>query len=213
VDQSLDLLALGQQMKSVTAGHIKFQTIPTLGTGRSPEGRSIVRLADAATVHSFFANLSADPKPSQGATTAAPRTVAPGQVKVAVLNGSGTPGLAAKTAADLQSAGFVVTSTGNADSNGYANSEIRYAAGDDALANTLAGSIPGATTKQVTGVTAGTVQLVLGKNFAGVGAKGNADLMGSPALAPAAATTDAGSTGGADSGDGARTAADTSCIN
>jgi len=214
VDQSLDLFNLAQQMQSVAPGNIKFQTVPNLGTDRV-DNKSIVRLKDADTLHAFFADLSADPSatpsaatPSAAATTtAAPSTVAPSAVKVAVLNGSGTAGLAATTKAALAAAGYVVTSTGNADSTDYARTEIRYATGDEALAKTLVGAIPGAKAKKVDGVPSGTVQLVLGSDFNGVGqAVTAATTASSVAVSPAAQTSPA-----ADGG--ARSAADTSCIN
>jgi LCP family protein required for cell wall assembly len=196
VDQSLNLLDLAQQMQSVTAGAIQFQTVPYVGTDRDDQGRSIIRLKDSATLHKFFAQLSADPAAqSQSSTPAAPQTVAPSQVKVAVFNGSSTAGLAGQTGTALQSAGFAVTSTGNADSNTYTTTEIRFSAGDDALAAALAASIPGATTKQVDDATKGTVQLIIGEDFNGVG----------QAVTPAAPSTT--------QGEDARTAADTDCIN
>jgi LCP family protein required for cell wall assembly len=194
VDQSLNLLQLAQQMQSVTAGSIDFQTIPYVGDDHDADGRYILRLQDEDTLHEFFANLSADPQDAADATTAAPQTVAPSDVQVAVYNGSGTPGLAAKTQTSLESAGFVVTSSGNADSNDYSKTEIRYAAGDEGLAATLAATVPGATLKQVDDATHGTVQLIIGSDFNGVG----------QAVTPSAATT---------TGEDARTAADTSCIN
>jgi LCP family protein required for cell wall assembly len=201
VDQSLNLLQLAQQMQSVTAGSIQFQTIPYVGDDKDDQGRYILRLKDADTLHAFFAQLSADPaQPAAGDSTtpAAPATVAPGQVKVAVFNGSGTPGLAGKTATALQKAGFVVSSTGNADASTYTKTEIRYAAGDEALANTLLGSVPGATLTASTDVAKGSVQLVLGSDFNGVG-----QAVTATPTSPAPATQ----------GEDARTAADTSCIN
>jgi len=148
VDQSLNLLQLAQQMQSVTAGSIEFQTIPYLGDDHDTEGRYILRLKDVDTLHQFFANLSADPR-AAAPTTAAPQPVAPADVRVAIFNGSGTSGLAAKTQSALESAGFVVTSAGNADSSSYTKTEVRYAAGDDGAAATLAAAVPGATLKQV----------------------------------------------------------------
>ena len=202
VDQSLNLLQLAQQMQSVTAGSIEFQTVPYVGDDKDDQGRYILRLRDQDTLHAFFAQLSAPPaQPSQGTTTAtpaAPATVAPGTVTVDVYNGSGTPGLAGKTATALQSAGFVVGTTGNADSSNYTKTEIRYATGDEARANTLLASVPGATLTASTDAAKGTVQLVLGSDFNGVGQA----LTATPA-------TSAPATEGED----ARTAADTSCIN
>jgi LCP family protein required for cell wall assembly len=197
VDQSLDLLGLASQMQSVTAGSIEFQTIPYIGDDADDEGRYILRLEDEEALHEFFAELSADPEPQAAPTeTAAPETVAPAEVSVAVYNGSGKSGLAASAAAALEAQGFVVTSTGNADSAEYTGTEIRYAAGDQALANTLAAAIPGATAAQAEEPTPGTLELVLGSNFNGVGQP----------LTAAAPTEPV-------QGEDARTAADTSCIN
>ncbi len=196
VDQNLNLLQLAQQMQSVTAGSIDFQTIPYVGDDEDDEGRYILRLQDVDTLHRFFADLSAEPQETAAPTTAAPETVPAGDVSVEVYNGSGTSGLAGSAATALEGAGFAVTSTGNADSMDHTTTEVRYAAGDEALATTLAASIPGATTAQVDDATSGTVQLVLGSDFNGVG-------QAVTAAAPAPTTE----------GEDPRTAADTTCIN
>ncbi|MGY1858407.1 LCP family protein [Modestobacter sp. SYSU DS0290] len=195
VDQNLNLLQLAQQMQSVTAGGIEFQTVPNLGPA-TEDGKSIVKLEDADTLHAFFAELNAEPEPPADATTEAPAPIAPAQVRVDVYNGSGISGLAASAAAELEGAGFPVTGTANADSSDYAVTEIRHAAGDEGLAATLAATVPGAVTKQVTDATSGTVQLVLGSDFNGVGQPVTAQPVApsAPAEAP-------------------RTAADTTCIN
>ncbi|MEI4281342.1 LCP family protein [Klenkia terrae] len=196
VDNGLNLFDLAAQMQSITAGSIDFQTIPYVGDSEDDQGRYILQLQDADTLRAFFAQLSADPDPATPETPAAPETVAPADVAVAVFNGSGTAGLAASTADQLAAAGFVVGSTGNADSNAYTLTEIRYAEGDAALANTLAAAIPGASTAQSDDAAPGTLQLVLGSDFAGVG-----QAVEAPPSTPAVA------------GEDARTAADTSCIN
>ncbi|MCO7221596.1 LCP family protein [Klenkia sp. PcliD-1-E] len=199
VDRTLDLFELAAQMQSVTTGGIDFQTIPYVGDSTDDQGRYILQLQDEDTLHAFFANLSSDPTPatSAPATTEAPATVDPSEVSVAVYNGSGTSGVAASAAADLTAAGFTVASTGNADSAAYTATEIRYAAGDEALAATLAAQIPGATMAQVDDVTEGTVQLVIGSDFNGIG---------EALSAPAVTTPET-------EGEDARTAADTSCVN
>jgi LCP family protein required for cell wall assembly len=196
VDQTLNLLQLAQQMQSVTPGNIDFQTIPYVGDDQDNAGRYILRLKDTDTLHAFFAKLSAEPQPAPTTTAAAPATVAPGTVSVQVYNGSGTKGLAATAATALTSAGFRVVGTANADKMNYSATEVRYASGDEALANTLAAAIPGATTTMLDSATSGTVQLVLGSDFNGVGKAVTA--------APPAGTT---------TGEDPRTAADTSCIN
>jgi LCP family protein required for cell wall assembly len=203
VDTSLDLMQLAQQMRSITAGGVTFQTMPVLGDGRDDRGRSILRLPDVETLHEWFAKLSADPawKPSSGApathTPAAPKTVAPSAVRVQVFNGTSRSGLASSTATALQAAGFTIAGTGNADAATYTKTEIRYAAGDQALAATVATKVRGATLSQRSGVTPGTVQLIIGSDFTAVGQP----------LAAVTTTTSATPT------DTPRTAADTSCIN
>jgi hypothetical protein len=207
VDRNLDLMQLAQQMQSVTAGKIQFQTLPYVGDSKDSTGRYILKLKDDATLHAFFAKLSADPAPAgqpaaaptAPTTPAAPATVARGAVRVEVFNGSGTPGLAAGAAAALRDKGFRIGTTGNADSTTYRHTEIRYAAGDQALAATVAASIPGASTTQSTKPPAGTVQVILGSDFIKVGE-----------AVPAAATTAAAP---AVSGEDARTAANTNCVN
>jgi hypothetical protein len=183
----------------VTAGSIEFQTIPNVGTDRDEQDRSIIRLEDEDTLHQFFAELSAEPKEPAETTPAAPKTVAPSAVTVDVLNGSGVPGLAAEAAGSLQTAGFAVGTTGNADTSDYDTTVIRYAAGDEAMATTLAAAIPGAAKKKADDATSGTVQLVLGSDFNGVG----------QAVDPAAPTASATPA----EKEAARTAADTNCIN
>jgi LCP family protein required for cell wall assembly len=206
VDRDLDLFQLAQQMQSVTAGQIKFQTIPYVGDGRDDAGRYILKLEDAATLHTFFQHLSADPQPRpKPSATPAPK-VSPADVTVQVYNGTGTAGLASTAAAALQKAGFTVSSTGNADSANYTRTEIRYAPGDKARATALEAQIDGAKLVERPGLSAGTVQLMLGSDFTTVG---------QPVTAPVAAAPAATSSAPAPAVEGKdpRTAADTSCIN
>ncbi|GAB3357533.1 LCP family protein [Modestobacter lapidis] len=195
VDQSLNLLQLAQQMQSVTAGSIDFQTVPNLGTDKE-DGMSIVRLEDVPTLHAFFADLSAEPVDAAAPTAEAPVAATPAEVDVEVYNGSGTSGLAGDAGTALTQAGFTVTGTANADSMDYTVTEIRHAPGDESLATALAAVVPGAVVKEMTDATTGTVQLVLGSDFNGVG----------QAVTPA---PPAEPTEGMDP----RTAADTTCIN
>jgi LCP family protein required for cell wall assembly len=196
VDQTLDLFQLAEQMQSVDLGNIGFQTVPYVGDDADDAGRYILRLEDEDTLHSFFADLSAPPEDVAAPAPEAPQTVAPSAVPVAVYNGSGTSGLAASAAAGLETGGFPVTATGNADSMDYEHTEIRHAAGDEGLAATLAAAIPGAVVVLNEQVAAGSVELVLGSDFNGVGHAVDV-------VAPVAPVA----------GEDARTAADTTCIN
>ncbi|WP_448615670.1 LCP family protein [Modestobacter sp. URMC 112] len=196
VDQSLNLLQLAQQMQTVTPGSIDFQTVPNLGTDRDEQDRSIIRLEDERTLRAYFADLSAEPAEPAAPSSEPPAVAAPADVSVQVYNGSGTAGLASSAGAALTQAGFVVTETANADSMDYTVTEIRHAPGDGPLAAALAAVVPGAVVEEVADATTGTVQLVLGSDFNGIG---------QPVTAPPPAPP----TEGMDP----RTAADTSCIN
>jgi LCP family protein required for cell wall assembly len=198
VDQSLDLFGLASQLQSVTADSIDFQTIPYVGDDEDRQGRYILRLQDEDTLHEFFADLSADSPATAGATPTAPQTVAPSTVTIDVLNGSGVPGRAGEAAGALEAAGFVIGDTGNADSSDHDKTVVGYAPGNEDLAATVAAAIPGAGIEESQDASSGTVQLVLGADFNGVGQAVD------PAV-PATATATAG--------EEARTAADTGCIN
>lgn len=196
IDQSLDLFSLAQQMQSVDVGNIDFQTVPYIGDDTDEAGRYILRLQDTDDLHAFFEDLSAEPEPAPAPTSEAPPTVAPSDITVEVYNGSGTSGLAGSASTALAGLGFGVGTTGNADSMDYEVTEVRYAAGDEALATAVAATVPGAVPTATEDVTAGTVQLVIGSDFNGIGQAVDAPAPTTPVE-------------GAD----ARTAADTTCIN
>ena len=196
VDQTLDLFQLAEQMQSVTTSKIDFQTVPYVGDSEDDAGRYILELEDTETLHAFFEKLSAEPEKAATPTSEAPRTAAPSEVTVEVFNGSGTPGVAAKAKESLEAGGFTVSSTGNADSHDYTRTEIRHAAGDEALAAALATKLPGSVVKESPDPAQGVVQLILGSDFTQVG-----QAVTPPPPAPEV------------EGEDARTAADTSCIN
>ena len=198
VDRSLDLMKLAQQLQTIKPGSIDFQTIPMIGDERHPTLGDVARLPDQATMHGFFRELTAETEPEADPTTeAAPATVERSAVTVDVYNGSGIVGLAKSAAAELTAAGFGAGTTGNADSANYTATEIRHAPGEEAQANTVLKAIPGATVVEAGDVPAGTVHVVLGTDFNGVGQK---------VTTTAAPTSDSAA-------DKPRTAADTGCIN
>ncbi|MGZ4656736.1 MAG: LCP family protein [Blastococcus sp.] len=198
LDRGLDVFDLATQMQSVQPGNITFQTIPGLTDGHDAKWGDILQPPSQSTLTAFFASLTAQKQ--TGTTTAppstsAPKKVAPGDVSVSVLNGSGVAGAAAKAATALKAAGFGADNGGNATATGVTT--VRYHSGDQAAAATLAAQVPGAKQTADDSVTAGTVQLVLGTDFNGIG----------HAVTPQPATSS-----GAGSSD-QRTAADTGCIN
>jgi LCP family protein required for cell wall assembly len=191
-DDSLDPLQLAGQLRGLAAGNVTFTTIPTEGNGRR-DGQDVV-LVDEPAISSFFSTVIDPPKPK-----AAAKPAARAATTVAVFNGSGKSGLAASASSALQKAGFKASSSGNADSQSYTRTEIRYGANGEAQARAVLAVIPSAKLVQHNELTSG-VQLVLGSDFSSLGGAASSK-------APAAGTTSPKAT--ADS----RTAAETGCIN
>jgi LCP family protein required for cell wall assembly len=105
--------------------------------------------------------------PSRTARPARPAaTAAPADVRVTVMNGTPEQGLAASVAAALSGRGFRLAGTpGNVPA--ATASVIEYpAAGQLPAAQALAAQVPGAVLRQDPGVSAGTVELILGTSFA-----------------------------------------------
>ncbi|MGV9641385.1 LCP family protein [Streptomyces sp. NPDC004822] len=85
-------------------------------------------------------------------------------VKVQVLNGTSTPGLANTVAGKLREAGLTVTGTGNAPQPS-AKSEITYPAGQEQQAKALAAHVPGAPAPRAADGGAGVITLVVGDDL------------------------------------------------
>lgn len=189
-DQDLEIFDLATQLQGIDPGSITFQTIPGLTPSRI-DGADVLEPPAAEEVRSFFSGLDAEPA-DEPAPPEEETAVDPGSVTVQVLNGSGVSG-AASTAADaLTEAGFG-TEAGNAESTDRTTVSSRT--GEEAAAALVAAQVPGAAVTVDDELPEGTVALVIGADFNGIG---------EAVTAPAPAADDAGP---------ARTADDVSCIN
>jgi len=178
VDESLDsidkLTDLAMTLKNIDLHDIKFITTPW-----HYEGAKIG--LNHPDVDQLWASLKADrtldgqdagaASPAPEGTPVATPTEAPAPpadgtgVKVAVYNGTTTGGLALSAATTLKGAHYTVTSTGNAPSRNHATTVVQYgSASQKAHAQAVAALFPGATVEA--GGTAGTVTLILGKDYA-----------------------------------------------
>jgi LCP family protein required for cell wall assembly len=183
-----DLLAPG-----LDPGSLTFQTVPGL-VPTSIDGADVLQPPAQADAWAFFASLAERAAASEAPPTDAGPALQPADVTVSVLNGSGVTGAAATAATALAGAGFNASSGGNADTS--ATTTVRHHSGDDAAAALVAAQVPGAAVTVDDSVPAGTVQLVIGGDFNGIG---------QPVTQQT--TTDGGSAGNE------RTATDTGCIN
>ena len=112
-------------------------------------------------------DATSTPNPTATPTTAGqPLTVNPDQVKVTILNGSNGVNETAKADTQLSDRGFNVVGTGYAQTIDYATSVIEYGSTADLPAATLLKrQIPDVKLQLVPGLTAGTVELILGNTF------------------------------------------------
>lgn len=190
VDTGLDpatMLKIANSMRSLNSASVDFVSVPNGPYTLDPNA---VQWAQPAADQLFQAIASdktvptAAPKATAkaGAPSAA-ATVSPAQVKVEVLNGDGTQGLASTVSNELTNAGFTVIGHGDVPGFGVTTSVIEYSSASQvAEVNTLKAAVSGgATVKQNTALQAGTVTLVVGSTFNGLSSV-------KPSASPAAAT-------------------------
>ena len=179
VDKALakDLLGLADQLKDVSTDDVTFATVPLTDVDyRTPTGESAV-LWDKDAARDMFRRIAADEplvKPAAAAkasTTPKPSaspglTVPPSRIAVRVVNGTAITGLGARAKADLLEAGFQVPSPpGDTSRRTYEATVVRYPAGREDSARTVAAAIPGAELRQA-GVTG--VEVIVGRSYDGV---------------------------------------------
>jgi LCP family protein required for cell wall assembly len=109
---------------------------------------------------------AAAPSQAPSVPSAAPAGIAPGSVRVDVLNGTGRAGLGGKVADALRGQGFVVGTVGNSTET-VSSSTVRYGPGAADQARVLAAAVPGAVLQARSSIGNG-VQLVIGPNYSTV---------------------------------------------
>jgi LCP family protein required for cell wall assembly len=180
-DSGLDLstmLRIANSMKSLSSSSVQLVTVPVVPYVGNPAAE--LSWAQPRSARMFRAiqadrNLPAATKArgknkGQGqAATVAP-TVGPGKVQVQVLNGSGVPGVAGTTASALTAKGLTVTGTGPAANYGYTSSVIQYSSATQLPeVNTLKALIGPVAVQQDTALGTGSLNLILGSSFNGLG--------------------------------------------
>ncbi|GAA4637068.1 hypothetical protein GCM10023196_089380 [Actinoallomurus vinaceus] len=150
-------------VQGMSAGKVQFITVPWGAYAPDPN-RIQWRQPDA---NNLFAAIRNDNK-VQAAVPAKKVKLQPSQVKVQVLNGTATPGLAARAGDQLTQHGYQVAKVGTLTGTRPDKTEIRYGTGADQQAAALAQVVPDA--KPVAGqdTPAGTVDLVLGPDWQGL---------------------------------------------
>ncbi|MFD7653896.1 LCP family protein [Actinosynnema sp. NPDC059797] len=164
LDEGWDVLQFANQMRNLTGGNLRFETIPTGSLElETPEDGLAVEVKERE-VAKFFEGLGG------GAVTPADTTtsVDPATVVVEVYNASGVGGLAGRVLQSLVTEGFVDGGTGNAPFEEV--SAVRYGEGGEAAAEAVADAL-GIDVEQDDEVPAGRTRVVVGSDYTGPGAQ------------------------------------------
>lgn len=167
VDEDLefgDMKSLALAMKGLDPRRVAFVTAPV--DRLDMRGGQSVVLLDAAAGAALYESIARDVSLTKP-PAALPKkiTVAPRNIKLSVLNGTGVARKAAGAADDFRTAGFRITATGNADRDDYAKTVVRYAPGNEAPAATVAKALHGARTEAVPSMSNAWITVVVGRDY------------------------------------------------
>lgn len=150
VDPDDGLLGLAAQLRDVKLDNVQFVDVPLADVDhKTPTGESAV-LWDKPAAREMFRRIKADenlaePSATPSAKPSAKPAVPPERVTVKVLNGTLITGLGARTRTALLAYGFRVPDTaGNTSRKDFKKTLVRYGAGQEEAARTVAAAIPGA---------------------------------------------------------------------
>ena len=166
VDQDLgfdEMRKLALALRNLDPGRVAFVTAP-IDRLAMRNRQSVVLLDEVAGPAMYQAIARDEPLAKPPAALPKRLTVAPRDIRVTVLNGTGVRGQAATAADALRGVGFRVAGTGNADGTAFERTVVRYAPGDEAAAATLAASLHGAKTELVRGG-GPTLTVVVGRDY------------------------------------------------
>jgi LCP family protein required for cell wall assembly len=152
------MLKLASSLHGLTAGKIKFATVPY---GAYPADPNRVALAQPAADNLFTALRNDTAPPTETKPAAAPK-VPSNQVKVRVFNTTDVPGKALRIADQLTALGYHLAKVGNASAG---PSRITYGPNAGPQAATVAAAIPGLTPKADSATPAGVVDVYVGTTF------------------------------------------------
>jgi LCP family protein required for cell wall assembly len=163
-----DMRRLASGLKGMDAGGVRFVTVPS--TTYAPDPNRVA--LDQARAEPLFAAIrrdtrmpSAAPPPSRAPSV---RPVDRNLVQVRILNGTGIAGAATQAANQLRAGGFQVVGISGPPPNGtVAKTKIRFGRGAARQAATLATVVPGVPPAPHDSVPAGTVHLIVGKDWKG----------------------------------------------
>lgn len=177
LDQGWDVLSFAQQLGSLSAGNIRFETIPVISVSyQTSDGDSVE--VNPAQIRSFIAQAIGGPAPAAASRFAVPTGAVPtGAVPIAdvpgadrvtidVDNGSAVAGLAARVLQDLTDQGYHAGTVGTVASR--RSTVVDYATGQRAEAEKVAQFLGGDVTVSADpGLRSGHLRILLGTGYSG----------------------------------------------
>jgi LCP family protein required for cell wall assembly len=150
-------------VQGMSAGKVQFVTVPW--TTYVPDPNRIAwKQTDADNLFSAVRSDNQVQAPSKATQVKLP----PAQVKVNVLNGTSTPGLAQRAGDQLTARGYSVLKVATATGAAPSHTEVRFGTGADQQAAALAQVVPDSKPVADQSAAAGTVDLVLGPDWQGL---------------------------------------------
>ncbi|MET7773274.1 LCP family protein [Nocardia sp. NPDC005366] len=195
LDEDWDVLTFLQQLKDLSGGQVKFETIPVADlNGTTGDGESVVRV-DPKSVKSYVASLV-----GESSAESEPPPVNPNGVTVSVFNASGIAGLAGKVSQALSAKGFREGTVSNYSGRSATSSRVLAADTSDPGAKAVAQTLGGLTVVEDETMSSGSVGVVLASDYSGPGSAASSmfDLSGTSSSAtpvPPAPPIDAGQNG------------------
>ncbi|GAA2834357.1 LCP family protein [Kitasatospora paracochleata] len=212
-----DLLSLATRLKDLSASNADFATVPLADLDYQAPGWGSAVKWDEKGAKALFeavrqgrpltgrpagsggtegANGGAGSAAGAAASPMAAGTVAPGQIRVQVLNGTGVQGLGSRVDSDLRKAGFATTGTPSnaagapsphpgSGTPSAVRTVVRYDPRWDESVKTLAAALPGAELVAVSGLGA-TLEVVAGTDYRGVAGVAGSAPTGTPTAAVSA---------------------------
>jgi LCP family protein required for cell wall assembly len=181
-DTSLDLstmLRIADSMKSLSSSSVQLVTVPVVPyagdpaaelSWEQPQSDRMFRAVEADRNLPSSAKAKVNGKDKSAAAASAAPTVSPAKVSVQVLNGSGLNGVAGSAATALEAKGFTVTGTGPAANYSYTTTTIQYSsAAQLPEVDTLKSELAPVVAQKDTALGAGSINLILGSNYHGLG--------------------------------------------
>ncbi|MEU8898445.1 LCP family protein [Nocardia sp. NPDC048505] len=168
LDGSWDVLAFLKQLKDLSGGHVRFETIPVADlNGMTNNGESVVRV-EPKMVKAFVSSL-VDGKTDE------PEDIGfdPATVTVNVLNAGGVGGLAAKVSQALAMKGYQPGQVGNYNGGSVISTRVLAASSSNPKAKEVARALGGLTVVADPMMSPEAISVVLASDYSGPGSSAN----------------------------------------